>query len=158
MVELAMSDAGWRRCRHCSVPFQPPQDLAEIAAQAIGLKSESAWLFRERPLEGATTPEFTSLAAWVEGFCARECLHAHALNVIATRSAWWLKQPTPNAAALRHIEQRSLLIREQDDAPRPGELCSCGRPAVTVYITEEFGRVGYCGIPDGGQQPREGTA
>ncbi len=31
-----------------------------------------------------------------------------------------------------------------------GERCSCGRPAVTVYVTEQFGDVGYCGIPDGG--------
>ena len=27
----------------------------------------------------------------------------------------------------------------------------CGRPAVIVYITERFGDVGYCGIPDGGR-------
>ena len=33
---------------------------------------------------------------------------------------------------------------------RPGERCTCGRPAVIVYITERFGEVGYCGIPDGG--------
>ncbi len=32
-------------------------------------------------------------------------------------------------------------------APLPGELCTCGRPAVTVYVTERFGAVGYCGIP-----------
>lgn len=33
---------------------------------------------------------------------------------------------------------------------RPGELCSCGRPAVRVYFTDEGEPVGYCGIPDGG--------
>jgi hypothetical protein len=38
-------------------------------------------------------------------------------------------------------------------APRPGELCQCGRPAVIVYITERFGEVPYCGIPDGGRRP-----
>jgi hypothetical protein len=38
------------------------------------------------------------------------------------------------------------------DLPRPGELCKCGRPAITVYVTERFGRVGYCGIPDGGRR------
>jgi hypothetical protein len=31
-----------------------------------------------------------------------------------------------------------------------GENCTCGRPAVLVYITAEHGEVGYCGIPDGG--------
>jgi hypothetical protein len=37
-------------------------------------------------------------------------------------------------------------------APRPGERCTCGRPAAVVYITEKFGDVGYCGIPDGGSR------
>lgn len=35
---------------------------------------------------------------------------------------------------------------------KPGETCTCGRPAVVVYETEKFGDVGYCGIPDGGQK------
>jgi hypothetical protein len=34
--------------------------------------------------------------------------------------------------------------------PLPGERCCCGRPAITVYETDQFGDVGYCGIPDGG--------
>jgi len=28
---------------------------------------------------------------------------------------------------------------------RPTEICSCGRPAVVVYLTEAFGEVPYCG-------------
>lgn len=32
------------------------------------------------------------------------------------------------------------------DSPRDGETCSCGRPAVIVYVTERFGRVGHCGV------------
>lgn len=28
----------------------------------------------------------------------------------------------------------------------PGELCTCGRQAVTVYASEQFGEVGFCGI------------
>ncbi|MBA9001993.1 DUF6907 domain-containing protein [Thermomonospora cellulosilytica] len=35
-------------------------------------------------------------------------------------------------------------------APKPGETCSCGRPAVVVYITEKHGDVPHCGIEDGG--------
>jgi len=28
---------------------------------------------------------------------------------------------------------------------RPGETCSCGRPALVAYITESWGEVPYCG-------------
>lgn len=35
---------------------------------------------------------------------------------------------------------------------QPGEKCKCGRPAVVVYVTEGFGDVAFCGIPDGGQK------
>jgi hypothetical protein len=28
-----------------------------------------------------------------------------------------------------------------------GELCTCGRDAVRVYVTGRFGEVGHCGIP-----------
>lgn len=31
----------------------------------------------------------------------------------------------------------------------PGELCTCGRQATEVFITDH-GDVGYCGRPDGG--------
>jgi hypothetical protein len=30
-----------------------------------------------------------------------------------------------------------------------GELCTCGRPAVTVFVSEEWGETGYCGIEGG---------
>jgi hypothetical protein len=33
-----------------------------------------------------------------------------------------------------------------------GERCTCGRQAVVVYLTSEFGPIGYCGIADGGDQ------
>jgi hypothetical protein len=33
----------------------------------------------------------------------------------------------------------------------PGERCTCGRQAVTVYITER-GAFGYCGLSDGGEK------
>jgi hypothetical protein len=32
----------------------------------------------------------------------------------------------------------------------PGELCTCGRPAIVVYEGTVFGATGYCGIGDGG--------
>lgn len=42
-----------------------------------------------------------------------------------------------------------------DAATRPaeaGERCTCGRPATQVFITEQWGETGYCGLPDGGQK------
>lgn len=41
--------------------------------------------------------------------------------------------------------------------PKPGELCTCGRPARTVFVLGH-GRpdVGYCGIPDPRPQEPEG--
>lgn len=36
------------------------------------------------------------------------------------------------------------MISEQRPA-EPGELCTCGRQAVTVYPTHDYGDVGHCG-------------
>lgn len=33
---------------------------------------------------------------------------------------------------------------------RPGELCTCGRPAAVVFLTEQWKPTGWCGISDGG--------
>jgi len=32
----------------------------------------------------------------------------------------------------------------------PGEVCTCGRPAVLVFLGGTYGDTGYCGLPDGG--------
>jgi hypothetical protein len=34
----------------------------------------------------------------------------------------------------------------------PGELCTCGRPAVVVYLGSEWGPTGACLIQDGGDR------
>lgn len=34
----------------------------------------------------------------------------------------------------------------------PGELCTCGRQAIVVYLGSAFGPTGWCGIHDGGDQ------
>jgi hypothetical protein len=40
-----------------------------------------------------------------------------------------------------------------DERPaEPGELCTCGRPAVIVYLGNVLGPTGYCGRGDGGDQ------
>lgn len=36
---------------------------------------------------------------------------------------------------------------------QPGELCTCGRPAVTVIPTEKFGDVGHCGLEGAAFRP-----
>lgn len=54
----------------------------------------------------------------------------------------------------REVAARTFAAVATEERPaRPGEKCKCGRPAVVVYITEKFGEVGYCGIPDGGGLP-----
>lgn len=43
------------------------------------------------------------------------------------------------------------MTSENESSQRPaerGELCTCGRQAVIVYVTERSGDVGYCGIPN----------
>jgi hypothetical protein len=33
---------------------------------------------------------------------------------------------------------------------QPGELCTCGRQAIVVYLGTAFGDTGWCGLSDGG--------
>lgn len=47
----------------------------------------------------------------------------------------------------------TAIRREQDPHERPavaGELCTCGRPAVVVYLLDNGDELGYCGVADGG--------
>jgi hypothetical protein len=34
----------------------------------------------------------------------------------------------------------------------PGELCTCGRKAIVVFLGTVFGETGWCGIHDGGDR------
>ena len=36
-----------------------------------------------------------------------------------------------------------------------GERCDCGQPASTVFVTERWGDVPYCGVPHAGDHPGE---
>lgn len=77
------------------------------------------------------------LVAWVDDFMANVPVRGwNAPTVGATPTAETGRQPSPTAGGERPA--------------RVGELCSCGRPAVTVFETAQFGDVAYCGIPDGG--------
>jgi hypothetical protein len=44
-------------------------------------------------------------------------------------------------------------MNSQQRAAEPGELCTCGRQAVTVFFTDRFGDVGYCGIEGAAFRP-----
>ncbi|MGH9062567.1 MAG: hypothetical protein ACRDZQ_15065 [Acidimicrobiales bacterium] len=40
---------------------------------------------------------------------------------------------------------------EGERRAEPGERCTCGRRAMTVFVTDA-GEVGWCGLSDGGQK------
>ncbi len=42
---------------------------------------------------------------------------------------------------------------DQTRPAQPGELCTCGRQAVTVIPTDQYGDVGYCGIEGAAFRP-----
>ena len=74
----------------------------------------------------------------------------------------WLTEAHASEAADEHAlavgeATRAELDRAQwpDDRERPaapGELCTCGRQAIVVYLGSAFGPTGYCGIADGGDR------
>ena len=54
------------------------------------------------------------------------------------------------AAKVARLQQLEMFVSERP--PEPGERCTCGRPAVVVYLSSVFAPTGYCGIPDGGDR------
>jgi hypothetical protein len=54
------------------------------------------------------------------------------------------------AAKVAHMQD--LEARPTERPAAPGELCTCGRQAIVVYLGSRFGPTGYCGIPDGGDR------
>jgi hypothetical protein len=77
---------------------------------------------------------------------------------------WWFAVEVPGRPREEHgpysSEQTMLAakvtrIKELEARPterpaEPGELCTCGRQAILVYLGSVFGPTGYCGIADGG--------
>jgi hypothetical protein len=78
---------------------------------------------------------------------------------------WWFAVEVPGRPREEHgpfHSQAAMLAAkvarlQQLEAPPtehpagPGELCTCGRQAIVVYLGSTFGPTGYCGIPDGGE-------
>jgi hypothetical protein len=59
-------------------------------------------------------------------------------------------EPAMVAAKVARMQQLEAPWTERPAAP--GELCTCGRQAIVVYLGSVFGPTGYCGIPDGGKE------
>jgi hypothetical protein len=62
-------------------------------------------------------------------------------NVIQEDGTTAAVEPEPGDAEPGSLTQRPA---------EPGELCTCGRQAVVVYLGGEYGPTGDCGIRDGG--------
>jgi hypothetical protein len=63
--------------------------------------------------------------------------------------------PFPSQAAMLAAKVTRMRQLEAPLTERPaalGELCTCGRQGIVVYLGSVFGPTGYCGIPDGGDQ------
>jgi hypothetical protein len=74
----------------------------------------------------------------------------------------WSAGPCPTEADATHAADQHAVDmgeatweelghgRPSERPAAPGELCTCGRQAIVVYLGSVFGPTGYCGIPDGG--------
>jgi hypothetical protein len=66
------------------------------------------------------------------------------------------------AEAIEAADQHAVAMgeataQELERSERPaeaGELCTCGRQAIVVYLGSVLGPTGYCGVPDGGDHSR----
>jgi hypothetical protein len=61
-------------------------------------------------------------------------------------------QPTAGSAEQLEAEAKPEAEQLTERPAEPGELCTCGRQAIVVYLGSVFGPTGYCGIPDRGDQ------
>ena len=64
--------------------------------------------------------------------------------------------PAPYALSPEKSENAQLPVisrfaESHQRRAQPGELCTCGRQAITVFVTEKWGETGYCGRTDGGR-------
>lgn len=88
------------------------------------------------------------------------------LSVLQPRRAAGAPSPTSKAPAAATAEasrplqlpRKMEMIPSEGTSPvplverpaEPGEVCTCGRPAVIVFTGGPYGDTGYCGVPDGG--------
>lgn len=62
--------------------------------------------------------------------------------------------PDEDAVIAAKVERMEQLEAGQvtERPAEPGELCTCGRQAITVFLGSDHGPTGYCGRADGGAQ------
>jgi hypothetical protein len=51
----------------------------------------------------------------------------------------------------RGAAEEVVAVISRERPAEPGELCTCGRQTVTVFLSGECRPVGWCGISDGGR-------
>ena len=78
---------------------------------------------------------------------------------------WWFAVQVPGRPREEHgpfeseqamVAAKVARLMQLEASPterpaEPGELCTCGRQAIVIYLGSIFGPTGYCGIPDGGE-------
>jgi hypothetical protein len=70
---------------------------------------------------------------------------------IDREEAGTLDRADPRRAALEASAER-WEIEAGERPAAPGELCTCGRQAIVVYLGSVFGPTGFCGRNDGGDR------
>jgi hypothetical protein len=144
---------GWYAiCDDCGWSAGP----CRTQAQAIAAAEEHALAMGEatrEQLESEQRPDQRLEVAWQVSHSRRP-------------DGWWLAVEVPGRPREEHGPYRSeqamlaaklARMRQLEASPterpaEPGELCTCGRQAIVVYLGSAFGPTGYCGIADGGDQ------
>jgi hypothetical protein len=137
-------DCGWS-----AGPCRTEADADAAADEHDLAVGEATW----EELEGEQRPERRLVVAW-------QISHGQQPD------GWWFAVQVPGRPREEHgpfdSEQAMLAAKlarmQQLEAPsserpaEPGELCTCGRQAIVIYLGSVFGPTGYCGIADGGDQ------
>lgn len=82
------------------------------------------------------------------------------LEMFAFSDEWIASRRPRGAPVIPEEPAPAEIIRTVLDGPHgerpaePGEVCTCGRPAIVIFFGGPFGETGYCGRPDGGQRGR----
>ena len=140
----------WAVCDDCQWTSGPHQEQHDAIRQADQHALAMGEVSLEE-LESKQRPEKRLAVAWQVSHGRRP-------------DGWWFAMEVPGRPREEHgpfDSEAAMLAAKVDrmqqlEAPStqrpaaPGELCTCGRQAIVVYLGSVFGPTGYCGIPDGG--------
>ncbi|MDH6461764.1 hypothetical protein M2302_001939 [Micromonospora sp. A200] len=121
-------------------------------------------IHHSKPLTVVTGDAYDLLRLWLEQAWTID-QPSIVLEVTTSGEVHYGYLPIGQGRVLRHQLTRLLDMAKDRAQPRqvpkltgpseraaePGEVCTCGRPAVKVFTGGPFGDTGYCGLPDGGQ-------